>query len=185
MRRLLFLTATAAALAACGSGSSSADDVVAAGARTTIATGLQVPWGIAFLPGGDALVAERTTGRVIRIKRGTHKKSVAMTVPGVDTGAGEGGLLGLAVSPRYTRDGLVYAYFTSRSDNRIVRFKLGGGLHPIVTGLARGFVHNGGRLAFGPDGKLYAGVGETGDGDLAQDRGSQNGKILRMNADGS
>jgi glucose/arabinose dehydrogenase len=185
VRALLLLTAAAAAFAACGSGSSSADDVVAAGARTTIATGLHVPWGIAFLPGGDALVAERTTGRIIRIKRGSHSKRVVMTVPGVDTDAGEGGLLGLAVSPHYKRDKLVYAYFTSQSDNRIVRFSLGGALHPIVTGIARGFIHNGGRLAFGPDGKLYAGVGETGDTGLAQDRGSQNGKILRMNADGS
>jgi glucose/arabinose dehydrogenase len=159
--------------------------VIASGARSTVATGLHVPWGIAFLPDGDALVAERTTGKIIRIKRGSHRKSVAMTVPGVDTDAGEGGLLGLAVSPRYKHDKLVYAYFTSASDNRIVRFKLGGTLHPIVTGLARGFIHNGGRLAFGPDGKLYAGVGETGERNLAQDRSSQNGKILRMNPSGS
>ena len=178
-------TAAVAALAACGSGSSGADDVEAAAARTTIATGLQVPWGIAFLPNRDALVAERTTGRILRIKRGNHRKRVAMTIPGVDTGAGEGGLLGLAVSPHYKRDRLVYAYFTSSSDNRIVRFKLGGAVRPVVTGIERGFVHDGGRIAFGPDGKLYAGVGETGDTDLAQDRGSQNGKILRMNANGS
>jgi glucose/arabinose dehydrogenase len=108
-----------------------------------------------------------------------------MRLPGVDTGAGEGGLLGLAVSPTYRRDRLVYAYFTSGRDNRIVRFRLGGKVHPILTGLRRGFIHNGGRIAFGPDGKLYAGVGETGDSDLAQDLGSLNGKILRLNPDGS
>jgi len=183
MRAYVPLVAVAV-LAGCGGSGSGAEDVDTAAARTTIATGLQVPWGIAFLPNRDALVAERTTGRIIRIKHGSHRKRVAMTVPGVDTDAGEGGLLGLAVSPRYRRDHLVYAYFTSPSDNRIVRFKLGGAVHPIVTGIARGFVHNGGRIAFGPDGKLYAGVGETGDRDLAQDRGSQNGKILRMNRDG-
>jgi glucose/arabinose dehydrogenase len=108
-----------------------------------------------------------------------------MRVPSVDTGAGEGGLLGLAVSPDYAKDRLVYAYFTSESDNRIVRFRLGGTPQAIVTGIARGGIHNGGRIAFGPDGKLYAGVGETGDTGLAQDLSSMNGKILRMNADGS
>ncbi len=108
-----------------------------------------------------------------------------MRLPGVDTGAGEGGLLGLAVSPGYRRDKLVYAYFTSGRDNRIVRFRLGGTAHPILTGLRRGFIHNGGRIAFGPDGKLYAGVGETGDTELAQDLGSLNGKILRMNPNGT
>ena len=55
----------------------------------------------------------------------------------------------------------------------------------ILKGLRAGAIHNGGRIAFGPDGKLYAGVGETGDSGLAQDRGSLNGKILRINPDGS
>ena len=74
-----------------------------------------MPWGIDFLPGknGDALVAERTTGRIVRISRPGGRKRVVMRIPGVDTGAGEGGLLGLAVSPTYSRDKLVYAYFTS------------------------------------------------------------------------
>lgn len=154
---------------------------------TTIATGLQVPWGIAFLPGrnGDALVAERTTGRIIKIARPGGKKTVVMKVPGVDTGAGEGGLLGLAVSPTYAKDKLVYAYFTSGSDNRIVRFRLGGKVTTILKGLESASVHNGGRIAFGPDGKLYATVGDAGDTGNAQNAGSENGKILRMNADGS
>jgi|SRR5215218_967236 len=156
----------------------------AAGTRT-IATGLNVPWGVAFLPGGDALVSERQTGRILRISPNGRRKRVVMRVPGVDTDSGEGGLLGLAVSPTYARDRWVYAYFTSDRDNRIVRFRLGGALHPVLTGLRRGFIHNGGRIAFGPDGKLYAGVGETGDGAFAQDLDSLNGKILRMNPDGS
>ena len=54
----------------------------------------------------------------------------------------------------------------------------------MLTGLRKGFIHNGGRIAFGPDGMLYAGIGETGTGSHAQDRTSQNGKILRMNPDG-
>jgi glucose/arabinose dehydrogenase len=150
----------------------------------TIATGLRVPWGLAFLPGRSALVSERTTGRIWRVDPNGRKR-IVMRVPGVDTNAGEGGLLGLAVSPNYRSDRLVYAYFTSAGDNRIVRFRLGGRLQPVLTGLRRGVIHDGGRIAFGPDGKLYAGVGETGDAALAQDRGSLNGKILRMNPDGS
>jgi glucose/arabinose dehydrogenase len=183
MRTLIVvLLATAAAVAACGS---EAGDSKAAPSSKTIATDLQVPWGIAFLPNGDALVSERTTGRILRIPKSGGQPRTAMTVPGVDTGAGEGGLLGLAVSPNYSQDHLVYAYFTSATDNRIVRFRLGGTPQPILTGIARGQIHDGGRIAFGPDGKLYAGVGETGQSGLAQDPNSLNGKILRMNPDGS
>jgi len=192
--------AAAGLLAACGQTSGSEGQSGAAAAAevgpavktsksrlSTVATGLQVPWGITFLPGrgGDALVAERTTGRIIRIARPGGRKSVVQKIPGVDVNAGEGGLLGLTVSPDYVKDKLVYAYFTSGSDNRIVRFRLGGRPKVILSGLKAGSIHNGGRIAFGPDGKLYATVGETGDTGLAQDRTSQNGKILRMNADGS
>jgi glucose/arabinose dehydrogenase len=153
---------------------------------STVATGLDVPWGLAFLPSGDALVSERDSGRILRIPSGGGKPRAVMRIPGVASSAGgEGGLLGLAVSPRYDADRLVYAYYTTASDNRIVRFKLGGRISPIVTGLRSGVVHDGGRIAFGPDGKLYAGVGEAGTPGLAQDLSSRNGKILRMNPDGS
>jgi glucose/arabinose dehydrogenase len=209
MRRTVALAACAVTLAACGSnGRPAVTTVTATATRTavataaatasaaatatpaasrphTMATGLHVPWGIAFLPGGDALVSERTTGRILRIPAGGGRPRVAMIVPGVNLNSGEGGLLGLALSPHYARDKLVYAYFTSATDNRIVRFKLGGALDPILTGIKSGAIHNGGRIAFGPDGKLYAGVGETGDRGLAQDRSALNGKILRMNPDGS
>jgi glucose/arabinose dehydrogenase len=107
-----------------------------------------------------------------------------MTVPGVNTSAGEGGLLGLAVSPDYDRDRLVYAYFTSDTDNRIVRFRLGGRVRTVLTGIAAAGIHNGGRIAFGPDGKLYAGVGDAANTSSAQDRSALNGKILRMDQDG-
>jgi glucose/arabinose dehydrogenase len=153
-------------------------------ARRTIATGLSVPWGIAFLPDGDALVAERTTGRILRIAAGGGKPRALMRVRGVSA-EGEGGLLGLAVSPRYASDRYVYAYFTSSSDNRIVRFRLGGKVRTVLTGLQKAGIHDGGRIAFGPDGKLYAGVGDAANSANAQDRGSLNGKILRMNPDGS
>ncbi len=150
-----------------------------------IASNLTVPWGVAFLPNGDALVSERDTARILRIPAGGGAPRVVRTLSGVDTDSGEGGLLGLAVSPRYRRDKRVYAYFTSDRDNRIVRFKLRGRVRPVLTGLERGFNHNGGRIEFGPDGKLYAGVGEVGRPGLSQDRDSLNGKILRLNRDGS
>jgi glucose/arabinose dehydrogenase len=181
--RGLALVLVTVAFATCGD-SSGRESVDSSGART-IATGLSVPWGVAFLPGGDALVSERTTGRILRISPDGRRRRVVVRVPGVDTNSGEGGLLGLAVSPDYARDRWVYAYFTSGSDNRIVRFRLGGGTQPVLTGLRRGGIHDGGRIAFGPDGKLYAGVGEAGDAALAQNRRSLNGKILRMNPDGS
>ncbi len=190
--------ALAGVVAACGGNSSSGSGPGAAASDTssqaavkrsvrTIATGLHVPWGIAFLPGrnGDALVAERTTGKIIRVARPGGRKKVVMQVPGVDTQAGEGGLLGLAVSPHYAQDKLVYAFYTGASDNRIVRFTLGGRPRVVLKGIKRGTIHDAGRIAFGPDGKLYATTGEAGEAGLAQDRGSLNGKILRMNADGS
>ena len=154
-------------------------------ARRTVATELSVPWGIAFLPDGDALVAERDTARILRIPAGGGEPREVMQVPGVNTNAGEGGLLGLAVSPNYGRDRLVYAYFTSDTDNRIVRFRLGGRVRTVLTGIAAAGIHNGGRIAFGPDGKLYAGVGDAAETSNAQNRESLNGKILRMNPDGS
>ena len=95
-------------------------------AAEVLAQGIDVPWGLAFLPGGDALIAERETGRILRLAAGGGQPRQAFEVPGV-AAAGEAGLLGLAVSPDYTRDNLVYAYFTAADDNRIVRFRLDGG----------------------------------------------------------
>jgi glucose/arabinose dehydrogenase len=183
------------ALAACGDGGGGATSSSAGGATTAgdagsqaavrvLATGLEVPWGVAFLPGGDALVSERTTARIVRIPAAGGPAREVMRVPGVDTDAGEGGLLGLAVSPTYERDQLVYAYFTSDEDNRVVRFRLGGEPEPILTGLDRNLVHDGGRIAFGPDGMLYVGTGDAGNGGVAQDPESLNGKILRLRPDG-
>jgi glucose/arabinose dehydrogenase len=154
-------------------------------AARTIASRLQVPWGVAFLPGGDALVSERTTGRILRVGEGGGAPEAVMTVPGVATDMGEGGLLGLAVSPDYADDGLVYAFFTTPRDNRIARFRLGEPPRVIFSGIQAAQIHNGGRLAFGPDGKLYVGTGDAGSTDNAQDRSSPNGKILRLEPDGA
>ena len=147
-----------------------------------LATGLQVPWGLAFLPDGSALVGERPTGRIVKV---TSTGTVTEVQRLSDARAtGEGGLLGLAVSPNYATDGLVYAYYTGDQDNRIVRFKLGGRPEPILTGIHKAPIHDGGRLAFGPDGMLYAGVGDANERPRAQDPAALNGKVLRMTPDG-
>lgn len=154
------------------------------GAAEELARGIDVPWGLAFLPGGDALIAERDTGRVLRLTPGGGVPQQVAEVPGVEA-AGEGGLLGLAVSPDFATDNLVYAYLTAADDNRIVRFPLDGGQPAVVfEGIDKANVHNGGRIAFGPDGMLYAGTGDAGDTSRAQDPASPNGKILRLTPDG-
>ncbi|GID92906.1 PQQ-dependent sugar dehydrogenase [Amorphoplanes digitatis] len=150
-----------------------------------IARGIDVPWGLAFLPGGDALVAERDTGRVLRLTPGGGAAREVYRVPGVRA-RNEGGLLGLAVSPAFADDGMVYAYFTAARDNRIVRFRLGGGPPEVVfDGIAKARYHNGGRIAFGPDGMLYVGTGDAGETSRAPDPASPNGKILRLTPGGA
>ena len=149
----------------------------------TVATGLEVPWGVAFLPDGDAIVTERDSAKVLRISGDDHQVTEVGSI-GEAAAQGEGGLLGVAVSPAYTHDHTLYFYVSSDTDNRIVTATLTGdrlgATTPIFTGIPVGPIHDGGGLAFGPDGMLYASTGETGDGDLAQDRRSLGGKILRL-----
>jgi glucose/arabinose dehydrogenase len=174
-------TPVAVATSTASSSPSAAPDLEAA---EEIARGIDVPWGLAFVPGGDALVAERDTGRILRLTAGGGEPREVSEVPGV-AAAGEGGLLGLAVSPEFPNDNLVYAYLTADDGNRIVRFRLDGGQPEVVfEGIAKASNHNGGRIAFGPDGMLYAGTGDAGDPSRAQDPGSPNGKILRLTPDG-
>ncbi len=158
----------------------------------TVARDLEVPWGIAFLPDGSALVTERDSGRVLRVtprEKGGAESSVR-EVGRVDEASpqGEAGLLGVAVSPSFARDRRVFLYATTDSDNRVLRTTLEdgrlGSMQPVLTGIPNAFVHDGGRMAFGPDGMLYVSTGEAGQPDLAQDRGSLGGKILRVTQDG-
>ena len=148
----------------------------------TIATDLEAPWGLAFLPDGSALVSERDSARIKRIAA-DGKVSTIGTVPGVDAG-GEGGLLGIAVGPDFDADPQLYAYFTAAEDNRIVRMSYAasglGAPTVLVDGIDKAGIHNGGRLAFGPDGMLYASTGDAGDRPTSQDATDLNGKILRM-----
>lgn len=150
-----------------------------------VIAGLALPWSIVFV-GETALVNERDTARILEISP-TGETREAGVVPGVMSG-GEAGLLGLAVD---AQDRL-YAYSTGAVGNRIQRIALTGepgsyGLGTVETileGIPSSSYHNGGRLGFGPDGMLYAGVGDAGARERAQDLDSLSGKILRITPDG-
>ncbi|MFF4572627.1 PQQ-dependent sugar dehydrogenase [Streptomyces sp. NPDC001410] len=190
-----------------GSGSATSPGAAASSARATetaaaakgsvkvlrtVAEGLKTPWGLAPLPGGGLLVSSRDEGTITRIDEKTGRKTELGKVSGVSP-AGEGGLLGIALSPDYASDHMIYAYFTSASDNRIVRMLYDeqkpageqlGAPDTVFRGIPKGIIHNGGRIAFGPDGMLYAGTGESGNRGLAQDKKSLGGKILRLTPEG-
>lgn len=159
-----------------------------------VATGLPAPWGLAFLPDGSALVSLRDSGEIRRVIPGPGDAAgvvaTVASVPGV-VHAGEGGLLGIAVGPGFASDRRVYAMYSTASDNRIAYLTLGadnaslGAPVPILVGLPTSPNHLGGRLAFGPDGMLYASTGDAGQTARSQSIASLSGKILRMTPDGA
>jgi glucose/arabinose dehydrogenase len=154
----------------------------------TIARKLDVPWGVAFLPDRGALVTERRTLRILKVgpdRQANGDLTVAplATIREADSN-NEGGLLGIAASPSFARDRTVFIYYTTTVDNRIAKLRIGDRPQPIVTGLPHAGVHDGGRLAFGPDGYLYASTGDATRNDEAQHLDSLGGKILRMTVDG-
>jgi glucose/arabinose dehydrogenase len=169
-----------AALAGCGGEDRAAPD----GMRVeVIADGLEVPWEIAFLPDRRALVTERP-GRIRLLERdGTLRSELVATV---DVSAlGEGGLMGLAVDPEFQDNRFVYLYFTTADGLQLERWRFGGGRLTREAGLVDGTiqagpVHDSGRIAFGPDDNLYVATGDAGNGPLAQDPQSLNGKYLRL-----
>ncbi|MDX6697242.1 MAG: hypothetical protein QOE65_639 [Solirubrobacteraceae bacterium] len=147
---------------------------------STVATGLDIPWEIAFLPDGRALITERP-GRVrMLLPDGTLRTAATVDV----VAEGEGGLLGLAVDPDFARNSFVYLYRTTARGNEVARYRLDGSRlreqAVVVQDIPAGTIHDGGRIHFGPDGWLYIATGETGNGALAQDPNSLGGKFLRL-----
>lgn len=154
------------------------------GGPVSLATALQIPWSIAFY-GSTPLISERGTARILAVGTSGALTTVA-TIAGV-SGSGEGGLLGIAV-----RDNFLYAYFTAGAENRIERYPLTGSgtdvrlgtAQRLLSGIPAGSNHNGGRIAFGPDGMLYAATGDAGTTSRSQNLNSLAGKILRLTPDG-
>lgn len=148
---------------------------------STIATGLNVPWGIAFLASGAAYVSQRDEGSIVQVTP-DGKVTTVGEVADVD-GGGEGGLLGIALAGDQ-----LFAYVTTNEEDKVVRISLSDGklgkATTILDGIAIGSRHHGGRLLFGKDGTLYVSTGDAGNGDLAQDKNALNGKILRITTDG-
>jgi len=159
------------------------------GEPSVIATGLAAPWAMLRLASGSALISERDSGVVKELTRSGALRDVGSIFGVVHTG--EGGLLGLEFV--HDKGEWLYAYFTTEVDNRIDKFPLfgGPGSHSlgdgveILTGITKANNHNGGRIKIGPDGKLYATVGDATNRPNSQNLDSLNGKILRMNLDGS
>jgi aldose sugar dehydrogenase len=148
----------------------------------TVADGLEIPWEIAFLPNRSALVTERP-GRVRLLRRDGRLRREPVARVAVSA-AGEGGLLGLAVDPRFRRNRFVYLYYTTAAGMRLERWRYAGGrlrrVRSLVDGIQAGRVHDSGRIAFGPDRRLYVATGDAGDGELAQSPDSLNGKFLAL-----
>jgi glucose/arabinose dehydrogenase len=170
-------------------GASCANPVCAA---EQVTTERDLPWGLLTLPDGSVLYSRRDLHDIVRLEPGTGAKTSVGAIPGTTGTDGEGGLMGLAIAPTFTTDRWLYAMHTTATDNRIVRVKLTtdhqldlASLRVLVSGIPRNKYHNGGRLRWGPDGKLYASTGDGQNTALPQNTASLAGKILRINPDGT
>jgi aldose sugar dehydrogenase len=159
-----------------------------------VLTNLEVPWSLAFAPDGRLFITERP-GRVRIAQNGALLPQAALTVSDV-AATGEAGVMGVALHPGFSSNRFVYVAYTARVTgapggmvNRVVRYReVGNQLGEpmvILDNIQAANIHDGGRIKFGPDGKLYVTMGDAAVPSLSQDLASPNGKILRMNDDGS
>lgn len=167
-----------------GDSSSAAGSASSPPGVSDVVTGLKAPWSVVWVDGAP-LISQRDDARIRQLVDGELRD--VLTVPGVKHG-GEGGLLGMAV-----RGDHLVVYYTGEDDhNRVVRYRCEKrtgtvrltGPQQVLDGIPSGVVHNGGRVEFGPDGKLYISTGDSTKRELAQDRTSLAGKILRVEPDG-
>jgi glucose/arabinose dehydrogenase len=161
---------------------------------SVVQSNLSVPWDLAFAPDGRLFVTERM-GSILMFENAkpNAKKLGSVRVPDVHS-MGEAGLMGITMDPGFATNGFFYVC-ASRSDggewrNQILRYKAAADTmtldgYVLRTGMLASSIHDGCRLTFGNDGKLWVTMGENGNGKLAQDPNSLNGKILRLNPDGS
>jgi glucose/arabinose dehydrogenase len=162
-------------------------------AVATVVEGLQNPWGLAFLPDGRILVTERS-GRLRIVADGRLLPEPVRGLPEIRE-QGQGGLLGVALHPRFADNSFVYLAFAAPGDGgfstEVVRGRLAGealvDVQPIFAAQPKtgGGRHFGGRLAFAPDGTLFITLGDRGEQDRAQDLADHHGSLIRVNDDGT
>jgi glucose/arabinose dehydrogenase len=168
----------------------SASSIATIAEVTEIGHGLATPWGLTFLPDGTALIGSRNTGEIRRFDPATDEHVAVGTVQNVFA-ENDSGLLGLAASPDFANDRTVFAYLTTTQDNRIIALEFAPDLGSftegrlVLGGIATGFGHQGGRLAFDSAGNLWATTGDASEPDLSPNPESLNGKILRIRPDGT
>lgn len=186
--RVLTVTTAVVAALVTGGVAQAGEPLGVPGEPSVVTEGLTVPWAVGWLPDGQsALVTQRDDFQVWLVTRSGAKTDVGVVPESQGTG-GEGGLMGVAVSPDWESDHYVYFMHTSSDGNRVARMSFDGTALTDYTVLVRGIqknrYHNGGRLAFGPDGFLYATAGDAQHTELAQDPDALNGKILRLTTAG-